>query len=511
MKTTRLNRQWLREECFEWRFVALISFLLNVIAYIGYMVHATYAVDDYGAILSSSGTIVSGRWVIDFVHEIVCRKSLIPTIGPIFCMTLYVLSGIGLCKLWGIRKNLAILVISLFSMHPYLQDVYNVRFAALSLALGFFAMIVAVHLSTKGITGMISAVMLTYLALSTYQPVLGLAVAAVMFQVLLICYRGHFSSESIRKCGRLLVRYFIVLLLSVIAYVILTKTIFEVFDVPMNPRIEAGFISTMDQLRAKIAVVGSVLFVRLGPVKEYVLPFAGKLAIFMIYILAVVGIVFKKAYGIGRIWALLWVALIPLGAICFILPLEVLAIPWRICLGLVVFFVGMFVLTQESDSLLIRRAGQVLGWFLVVYFILNNNAILYQQYLINQKDVFMGNRMIAKIQSLEGYQPRMKLAIVGRTEKESFSKEGKSDVEIIQEYIKHTSVRRYSLARSAFETDWSKYAFLLYYMDLELHKCTSESLAKACIASKDKQPWPDPSSVFIQDDTVVVVLALPKD
>jgi hypothetical protein len=119
----------------------------------------------------------------------------------------------------------------------------------------------------------------------------------------------------------------------------------------------------------------------------------------------------------------------------------------------------------------------------------------------------MGNRLIAKIQSLDNYQPGMELAVVGTRATESFTKEGKGYLQIVKEYIKHSSQRKYSLTASAFETDWSKYAFLLDYMDLELKRSSpgKENLARKLAAGR--KPWPDPSSVFIQDEMVIVLLS----
>ena len=386
----------LLEEWREWKHPFVTCLVLNLFAYGSYLIHVTYSVDDYSHILGKSNTIVSGRWVIDFIHNIICQTSLMPTIMPLFCIALYVLSGIGLCKLWNIKGRLRFMTIALWSTHPYLLDVYNVRFAALSLAVGYFTVIMALIVSTKNKCRFFFSTVLLYLALSIYQPVLGFAIAAIMVQVLLISSRENFSTESIQKCIKLLFRYILMLVISVIGYLLLTKLIFVLLDVEINSRLQAGFISDFEQLKAKLCVIGTVLFVRVGPIKEFVLPFVGKLTIFLIYIGGIFAIIKKAPKCYITLAALLWVVLIPLGAISFVLPLEALSIPWRICMGLVVFFVGMFALTQESDTLLIRRIGLAFGSFLIIYFILNNNSILYKQHLTNQGDLIMGNRIIAK-------------------------------------------------------------------------------------------------------------------
>jgi hypothetical protein len=500
-----------RKEYNEWKGVFWRCFVVGLLSYSGYITTVTYAVDDYGAIFHTGGAIVSGRWVIDFVHNVVCRGNLMPALIPLLCIAIYIFVGVGICTFWDVRKDTRFLLISLWSIHPYLLDVYNVRFAALSLAIGFLITMAALIAATRGKWGFVASVILFYLALSTYQPVIGFAIAAIMMQILLICVRGSFSIGIVKKCGRLLSTYLWLLVVSVPVYYALTKIIFWIFNVPVNTRFEAGFLNSFDQFIVKICLVATVLFVRLGPVKEFVIPFIGKGVIFAIYIMGTI-VAVRKARNLRSILdVLLWIAMVPVGSVFIIIPLESSSMPWRICIGIVVFFVGMFALSQEADSKWIRKTGLAAGVFLLVYFIFNNNMILYKQHLCNEKDVVMANRLIAKIQSLPDYKPGLELAVVGRCKKEDFTKEGKNNIELVREYIKYSSIRRYSLATSAFEADWSKYSFLLNYCGLELGKCSVQSLARAETLVQDKIPWPDRSSVFIQDGIVVVFLAPPDE
>jgi hypothetical protein len=504
----QLKDQMLKEYQ-EWRGIFWFCFILNLLAYAGLIVHVTYCFDDYGSIFSKIDHIAHGRWFAGFIYNVLLQKSFIPSLAPILRIICYILTGIGLCKLWSIPKKSHLLLIALWSLHPYLLDAYNFRMATVNSGAVYLLAIVSLLLVLKGKNAFVWAVILFYLALSAYQVALGFAIAIVMVQVLLMSFRENFSSESIRDSGKLFFRYMFMLGASVIVYLVITKLLFLCLDIDVNSRYQAGFISNTDQLKANLCVIATVLLVRLGPIKEFVLPFVGKLGIFVIYVAALLTIIKRTSKLFVALAVFLWILLIPLGAISFSLPLESLVLPWRICMGLVVFFVGMLALTQESDSLMTRRIGLVLGVFLIIYFILNNNTVLYKQHLTNQSDLITGNRIIAKIQSLDGYQPGMQLAIVGRIQKEDFSKEGKDNLEIIREYMNYCSIRRYSLAKSAFETDWSKYTFLLNYMNLELKKAGSQSMVKARHFSHDREPWPDPSSVFIQEDIVTLVLSAP--
>lgn len=491
----------------KWKHVFVICFALNLLAYGMYITHITYAVDDYTYIYNKVDSLGDGRWMNNFIHNIVFQTSFMPTLMPIVSIGLYILTGIGLCKLWKLQRKHCFGVVALFTLHPYLLDAYNFRLATFGFALAYLLGITSLILTMKNKWGFIIGAILFYLALSRYQAVIGFAITAIMFQMLFINFRESFSVESLRHCLKLMLRYSLMLGIAVIGYLITIKLIFLLLDTHPNSRIQAGLISNFDQLKTQIGIIISVFIVRLGPIKEFVLPFVGKVGIFVIYIAAILTVLKKTSRLWTTLGTLLWIGLIPLGAICFMLPLAVTSLPWRICIGLVVFAAGMFALTQESGSLLIRRIGIIMSIFLITYFILNNNSVLYKQCLVNQRDLIMGNRIIAKMQSLEGYRPGMELAVVGKIKKEDFSKEGKGNLEIIREYVNHCSTRRYSMAQSAFEGNKGKYALLLNHMDLELKQCSKANFKRAVAFSQTRKPWPDPSSVFIQDGLVVLKLS----
>jgi hypothetical protein len=506
LEMIRQLQQKIQIEVKEWRTLFVTCLLLNLLAYSGLIVNSTYAVDDYGHIFSAVDHTAHGRWLAGFIFNTLLQKSLMPTLAPIIAIVCYILTGIGLCKLWSTPKKTSMLVVLLWSLHPYLLEIYHFRIATVNCALAYLIAVNALLLVSRSKWRIALAVLLFYLALSVYQTVVGFVIAVIMIQVLLKSDRSNFSVESVRDCAKLFLRYVLMLGLSVVVYSVLTRLIFMICDVKVNARIQGGFISDIEQLKAKLSVIAIVLFVRLGPIKEFILPFAGKLAVFLIHLLALLGIFCRKPFRMHNIYALVWVCLIPLGAISFLLPLDGNFISWRTWTGIVVFFVGMFALTQQMKSQLIRRAGMLLGTFLVVSFILSNNTVLYKQHLVNQRDEFMANRIITKIQSLDDYQPGMELAIVGCVSQKSFSKDGKSKYEIITEYAKHCSTRKFDLAKSAFETDWSKYAIFLDYLQVDFRRPSKETWDDLNKWAVGRKAWPDPESVFIKDDVAVIVL-----
>ncbi|MHC4291766.1 MAG: glucosyltransferase domain-containing protein, partial [Planctomycetota bacterium] len=214
------------------------------------MVHVTYCFDDYGGIFSKIDHIAHGRWFAGFIYNVFLQKSFIPALAPILRIICYILTGIGLCKLWSIPKKSHLLLIALWSLHPYLLDAYNFRMATVNSGAVYLLAIVSLLLVLKGKNAFVWAVILFYLALSAYQVALGFAIAIVMVQVLLMSFRENFSSESIRDSGKLFFRYMLMLGASVIVYLVITKLLFLCLDVDVNSRYQAGFISNIDQLKA---------------------------------------------------------------------------------------------------------------------------------------------------------------------------------------------------------------------------------------------------------------------
>ncbi len=492
----------------KWKEVILFCFILNVLAYGTYITNITYAVDDYGHIFTKINHIAQGRWFAGFLYNVVLQKSFMPTLSPLISISCYLLTGIGLCELWKIKKGSRLLLISLWCLHPYLLDQNNFRIATVIIALVYLMTISTLLIVKKGKVGFIFAVILFYLALSTYQVALGFAISAMMMQVLLLSYRGRFSKRSLLLCRKYLLLYCSMLLISVISYLVITRFIFFFAGVTVNSRVETGFMSSISQLYPKICWVVKMLTVRILPIREYVLPLTGKLIILLVYIAAIFSVLRRSPKWLPSLLSFTWIILIPLGAISFILPLSISYLPWRTCTGLVVFFVGMFALTQKSCSKPVRRTGFLAGIFLVIYFILIGNTIWYKQYLLNQKDIFVANRIISKIQTLEGYSPGMELAILGKYQNENnMRSRPPGRWARLTEDIRHISSARYSLNVSAFSKDWSKYSFLLKYLEVELVRCSRDNLKKAAVLSEDCKAWPDPSSVFIRDGIVVVVLS----
>ncbi len=53
----------------EWGRTFWICVVLNLLAFSGYIIHLTYAVDDYGSLFSNVSHVVHSRWFAGFIYS----------------------------------------------------------------------------------------------------------------------------------------------------------------------------------------------------------------------------------------------------------------------------------------------------------------------------------------------------------------------------------------------------------------------------------------------------------
>lgn len=493
----------------EWKGVIWIAAAVNAAAYAAYITQETYATDDYIAFFRPSIGITCGRWLIDVIHTFVFQKNLMPSFMPFLCIAASIGTGLALCGCWKIQnKTTAAFVILLWSVHPYFFDTYQFRFSAFPYALCYTLAVAALLSYRRRLRGSVFAVVLLVLSLSIYQIAISVVAAIVMTGALMNCVRDKFSNESLRKEMSGFIRFCLIAVISAAIYWLLMQIIFSVVEVDVNSRLTGQLVNTKNELVEKTGWTFIMLAVRLLPVPEYILPLGAKLAMFVLYLLGLGCIIRKRRGWLSAAAAAVWLMLISLTAIAPVLPLTLAVsdLPWRICLGLAAMGIGLFVLTQESSQG-IKKTGLVLAAVLLMIFVVTGNRVFYRQHLVHQKDCVMASQMACRLQGQQGYFVDMPLAIVGRVHEEGFSRKGKDNWEIVKAYIRHCSMRTYSFNVSAFETDWSKYAFLLNYMDLDFKQCFASQLQQAEQWAQGRKPWPDPSSVFIQEGVAVIVLS----
>ena len=473
---------------------------LNILALGIYVFNMTYSSDDYLFLFRDYDAIASGRWVYHFIYNYLCMQSYLPVLSPLVGMTVMALAGFELTRLWRIRNFInRVLIIAFFSLHPYVLEMYNFRIVTIAFPWAYYLALLALN-QRKGWIGSV----LFCTSLGIYQATLGVVACAWLMALL---FRLHTNEYRLNKT---LLRWHFKgwgwIILGLMSYFLIMKMTLAQGDV--NPRItritqqdfSMGLLS-IDFLKIYMKYI-LILFIRLSFVPEYVLPLAPKIGVFLCVVLGA-GIILIKSRL--RWWVVLIIVILPFAAIAHTLPFANPYIPWRVSFGLIVLVAGLLAMILQHKKM--HKIGLLLGLFLIVSFIIVDNAKMFEQYIQNQRDIAMANQIACRIESLQGYAPGMKFVIIGGPSPELLTWEGKFTFQASKEFICYYGRKNYAM-EGCFEKPWSKYEIFLNYLQLPLTAGSpeAEKTAQQFIQAHGCRPWPHPSSAFIIDDTVVLFL-----
>ena len=465
---------------------------LSILALGIYVFDMTYSPDDYFYLFKSYNLIAHGRWVSHIIYNYLCMKNYLPVLSPLVGITVMALAGFELMRLWRIRNfTNRVLIMAVFSLYPYVLEMYNFRIGAVAASWAYYLALLALN-QRKGWVGAI----LFCVSLGIYQTTLGIAACAWLMALL---FRTHANGYRLNKT---LLRWHFKgwgwILLGIAGYFLIMKM--TLMHGPVNSRIAAGLWGP-DPLRNFLKYT-FILFVRLSFIPEYVIPLAPKIGVFLCVVLGT-GIILIKSKL--RWWVVLILVILPFAAIAHMLPLAIPYIPWRVSFGLIVLISGLFAMILQHKKL--HKAGLVLGVFLIISFVIVDNARMFEQYILNQREIATANQIACRIESLPEYTPGMKFLIVSDTGPALLTWDGKFTVGAIKDFARLYTQQRFGLV-GCFDADWSKYAVLFNFLQLPLTLGgpTAEKTARQFIQTHGCLPWPHPSSVFIVDDTAILFL-----
>ncbi|MBN1437703.1 MAG: glucosyltransferase domain-containing protein [Sedimentisphaerales bacterium] len=485
--------------------VIVAAFVINVLAFATRLFSISYCVDDYSMMFQRPNFIAHGRWLFHFIYHYLLGSHYTAFISALIGIVFMIFAALQLCHFWRVKDAFSqIIIVSIFTIHPYLVDMYNFHAVVVAFPVGYFLAMLSLNLSYSR-SGRIAAVVCVAAALGIYQPCLSVIAAAIVIRAIM-----QLVSESSAKMP--FFRIIATIVIGVVLYFLVTKLVFLLTNVRPNPRFEQGLIASFAQIKQKIGWVILILSSRVLPIPEFVLPFQTKIVLFATTVVCCVGTVL---YSIKRVPRSLWrvfvvvllFAIAPLAAILHVLPTSVSQLPWRTSLGLVTVFVGSYAIFAHVIRDTWLRVVNLLLIVVLALFCLQDNALAFQQHLRTQRDISLATRIASRIESLPEYNEDLSLVVLGNTRQYDFHKEDKTTQEIITQYLEYCSRRQYSVAVSAFVTDWSKYAILLDFLELNNCRPTADQIDIARQQAASREPYPHPSSVFVYDDMVIVILA----
>jgi hypothetical protein len=469
-----------------------IVLILNILALGIYVFNISYGSDDYALLFQKCNLIASGRWAAHFIYNYLFMNNYMPVLSPLVGMTVMILAGFELTRLWHIRNFYnRILIMAFFSLYPYTLEMYCFRINVVTVPWAYFLAVLALNQKK----GWIASILLC-ISLGIYQATLGMTVCVWLMTLLFRTTANQNQTQKSLFSQHL--KGWAWIILGIASYLLIMKL--TTLWGPVNSRIAAGFFSH-DPLR-NLLKYSFIILLRFSFIPEYVIPWIPKTGVFICVILGT-GILLIQSRM--RLWFLFVFLILPYAAICHMLPLANPDVPWRISFGLIALLAGLLAVILQHKRF--HKIGLVLGSLLIFSFILVDNARMFEQYIQTKRDIAMANRIACRIESLPEYQPGMKFIIVGKTGPVPLTWDRTFSAQTIRDFTLYFSKNRFGLG-GCFETSWSKYAIFTNYLQIPLipENQDMEKTAQQWIKVKGCQPWPHPSSIFTTKDTLVLFL-----
>ena len=141
-----------------------------------------------------------------------------------------------------------------------------------------------------------------------------------------------------------------------------------------------------------------------------------------------------------------------------------------------------------------------------LFFVYEDNHLFRMQLDVNEKDVAMARDVGSRVQKNRDYEPGMEMLIVGSGRPKEFSKSGKGAWHNIREYIEVCKKKQYSLGTSAFDVKWSQLPVMERFSGLEIKNAPPGRYGEIKTSVEDMPAWPEPDSVAIVQNTIVLKL-----
>ncbi|MDP1643957.1 MAG: glucosyltransferase domain-containing protein [Thiobacillus sp.] len=218
-----------------YRIAFFFIFIVNLLAFGFEMTNLTIHHDDVWQILIQDeilGTYL-GRFVAAWLHYYVQDSHIMPFLQMTEGIILMAAYGILICRLWGVRKVLDVVILSaILCVFPYMAHVYQYNSTMAIYPIAHLLSAAAVLLSVRGTILNVAAAALLYLiAFAIYQSVIANAATVFGFWALT---RLLFAEETEGFFSRQMVRSTLAALVAVVAGGLVYVWAVSLMDIPLD-------------------------------------------------------------------------------------------------------------------------------------------------------------------------------------------------------------------------------------------------------------------------------------
>jgi len=462
-----------------------------------------YSSDDYGPLLGefpshelfiSQGRV--GEYVIRlFLTELgINPYTLSSTIGVTHNLVLTA-SALLLLRLFSLRLDTgpALICALLFVLHPFQSEQQTFQAWLWSADIATALTFCGLFASTRGRVGLLGGVAALTVAFLTYQTSIQYAATTLCFVVVLNFARNLTATTPspwvVIISDRRLWTMVACVLSSLIVTAVIDVALLHAYAIETTPRavpIALSFIPTrLAQFWASL-IENNVLFST--PLKA---AFLG-LAVVSVVVLGIRGRVWES---VDRSAQLATVAVGVIAAIIASYGIVLLGNDWwpvaRALVAVSVWCAGVAALAYVAFPKRFHLPLTVLGAIVTLIFAAGNNEVGVDQTRLNLRDHMMANRIIERLEQDPGFNPDIRMAVVG------------NDWRI---HLSNIRTGQGNLNITAFATDWSRLAILREISGYSLPDATAAQENEAIAYCRGHSTWPAPDSVVVINQLAIACL-----
>lgn len=505
----------LRRVSKEFRLAFFSACIIGAITHLYVFTNLIINHDSVWRLFYDNDNLASGRWFLQFLSDISTRFQLPVVIGILSIIMLALSAGLTI-RILNITNPVCIVLAAGFIVtFPSVACIFSYMFTADAYFIALFLNVLAVYLIQKYRFGWLPGILLLTLGCGTYQAFICYAIGILVFD----CLVRLFSQESVKSIFKRSVMYIATLLVALICYYIILKLLLAINHVTLssyqglngiNITNIKGFFAEIPLAYKNFAqyFLHSPYLTKLFQLIQILLCLS--LLGCVLYLTAVKRL-FKDGLRLGFI--ILAVVVLPL-ALNFI---TVLSVGAQVHALMIYAFVLLFVFAIKSAEMVMQhqiemgngnwKAGLTIISVLCVLMLWNNFCISNTAYLRLQvcyeNSFALANRIVARIEELDGYSPELPVAVVGEASRKLYGG-------TVQQFSQINSLTgtNDTLLFSP-EPHLRTRTFIDQYIGIHMPTPNAEqkNMLNSSETIKEMPSYPAEGSVVLVDDVIVVKLS----
>ena len=491
------------------RWIVLIGGLVGIFTHSFCFLNKISYHDDAFCLFSVGATFDFGRWGLGVLGQLISRVFAgcfsIPIINGGISVLLLAIAGALICVMFHVEDKLfCAFIVGLMEVFPAITATYAYMFTApyymFAVLLAVVVAFLCVYSRKWNDISLVAAIILLSISLGIYQAYFSVAASLLVIAVIGQFWNGD-KLKNIVYCG---LRYVAVLALGMLGYLLINKMFIRVLHIGLS---DYAGINTMLDISLE-GIFDSVISAYTAFFKVMLMDYVGlslfgvtRIILTVLWIIAVVELIIFSAKGLHSIAEKLvyWgaIALLPLAfhIVNVMISGGNTELHTLMVLGAVFEIIFPIIAIARLEQKSIYKRGIKIGIIVMIFSLIYvDNQAYFKVYLMQKEADAYYDRLITRIQQVDGYQSDLPVCFVGEI--------GTADSSLTQmTELNHITMTGYNMTLVDLLNDYSRSQYIKYFLGYSPEYVSSDD---AYPIVKEMQCYPDDGSIMIEDNTIWV-------